>query len=164
MISSWKFSRSNLFYSFYDLLKGFSKNFTCVSFAEPPKFGRRFLLLSGGAPLQGSLFSTISALSSAKGAGGSLINVEKILSREIALPRVNYANATSENNWSYCPSCRFLSLISIQCDRSWNWRASKHLNPLTRYSVYNEECYKYWTGQTIPRQSPYERCDNGRLS
>ena len=43
-------------------------------------------------------------------------------------------------------------------------KPAKHLNPLTRYSVYTEECYKYWTGQTIPRQSPYERCDNGRLS
>ena len=69
MISSWKYSKSNLFYSFYDLLKGFSKIFTCVSFAEPPKFGRRFLLLSGGDPLQVSIFSTISASQqSAKGA------------------------------------------------------------------------------------------------
>ena len=33
------------------------------------------MLLSGAAPLQGSLFSTISALSSAKGAGGSLPSI-----------------------------------------------------------------------------------------
>ena len=39
-----------------------------MSFAEPPKFGRRFLLLSSGGLLHLSLFSTISALSSAKGA------------------------------------------------------------------------------------------------
>ena len=39
----------------------FQKNFTCVSFAEPPKFGRRFLLLSGGVVLQRSLFNAISA-------------------------------------------------------------------------------------------------------
>ena len=39
-----------------------------LAIAEPPKYGRRFLLLSGSASLQLSLFSTISALSSAKGA------------------------------------------------------------------------------------------------
>ena len=85
MISAWKYSRSNLFYSFYDLLKGFSKNFTCVSFAEPPKFGRRFLLLSGGDPLQGSLFSTISALSSAKGARAFLVTLSETKVRHIFL-------------------------------------------------------------------------------
>ena len=93
---------------------------------------------------------------------GQLVRVS--FGKKLLLIQNWYFNATSENNWSYFAWCRFLSLISIQCDRSWNWRASKHLNPLTRYSVYNEECYKYWTGQTIPRQSPYERCDNGRLS
>ena len=102
MISSWNYSRSNLFYSFYDLLKGFSKNFTCVSFAEPPKFGRRFLLLSGGDPLQGSLFSTISALSSAKGAGGSLVYLK--FNDEVVEPPLSGPSELM-GQWSNWASC-----------------------------------------------------------
>ena len=51
----------------------FKKFYLCF-FAEPPKFGPRFLLLSGSGVLQMSLFNAISALSSVKGARAFLID------------------------------------------------------------------------------------------
>ena len=49
-----------------------------MSFAEPAKYGRHFLLLSGGGVLQISLSNAISALSSIKGAA-SIPNRDSVL-------------------------------------------------------------------------------------